>query len=86
MGIATAAVCTRGQAGFQGEAFEKQECCFLGFFFTAQLTRQEVLQRESGHGNIRRTEKKSNAYFGKTLVRLACNQEKNKEQKNQIEK
>lgn len=25
--------------------------------------------------------KKSNAYFGKSLVRLACNQEKNKETK-----
>lgn len=75
-----------GKPGFGGKHSKNRNVVFWGFFFTAQLTRQEVLQRESGHGNIRRTEKKSNAYFGKTLVRLACNQEKNKEQKNQIEK
>lgn len=33
-----------------------------------------------GHRDIQRTEK-SNAYFGKSLVRLACNQEKKKEKK-----
>lgn len=76
-----------GKPGFRGKHSKNRNVVFWGGGgFTAQLTRQEVLQRGSGHGNIRRTEKKSNAYFGKTLVRLACNQEKNKEQKNQIEK
>lgn len=31
-----------------------------------------------GHRKVGKTEKKSNAYFGKSLVRLACKQEKNK--------
>lgn len=71
MGLATVALCTQGQAGWsipknRGRHIE-------------QLTRRDVLQKEGGHRNIRRTEKKSNAYFGKSLVRLACNQEKNKE-------
>lgn len=34
---------------------------------------------ELGTGIFSKNRKKSNAYFGKSLVRLACSQEKNKE-------
>lgn len=72
MGFVTVVLGT-GTNWAQGEAIG-----FGHFHRVAHKTRGGALG-QSGHSNIGRTETKSNAYFGKSLVRLACNQEKNKE-------
>lgn len=72
MGFVTVALCT-GASWAQGEATG-----FGHFHRAAHKTRGGALGK-GGHRNIQKNRKKSNAYFGKSLVRLACNQEKNKE-------
>lgn len=68
------AVCT-GQAGF------RVKHCKQGWdiFHRAAHKTGGGAQGRWGDRNILKNRKKSNAYFGKSLVRLACNQEKNKE-------
>lgn len=67
-----------GQAGFR-----VKRCKRGGWdISTEQLTRREAGNRDIGGREKKKDKKKrkkSNAYFGKSLVRLACNQEKKKE-------
>lgn len=68
-----------GQAGFR-----VKRCKPGGWdISTEQLTRREAGNRDIGgrekKKKTKKKRKKSNAYFGKSLVRLACNQEKKKE-------
>lgn len=73
MGLVTVAVCT-GTSWVQGEALQTG---FGHFHRAAHKTRGGAEGRWAQR--YLKNRKKSNAYFGKSLVRLACNQEKNKE-------
>ena len=75
------AVCT-------GASWDQSEALQTGLGHFPQSSSQDkswgtgkVRRGKEGRGdrNILKNRKKSNAYFGKSLVRLACNQEKNKE-------
>lgn len=77
----------KGASRVSGGSIRKTGMLFFGFFFSQRSSQDRRCCRgEVGTEILEEQKKKSNAYFGKTLVRLACNQEKNKEQKNQIEK
>lgn len=73
MGLVKAALCT-GTSWFQGEALQTR---FRHLHREAHKTRGGAEGRWAQR--YLKNRKKSNAYFGKSLVRLACNQEKNKE-------
>lgn len=72
MGFVTVVLC-KGTSWAQGEATG-----FGHFHRAAHKTRVGALGGRCAHEYLK-NRKKSNAYFGKSLVRLACNQEKNKE-------
>lgn len=68
------AVCTQGQVGFRVKHCKQG----LEHLHRAAHKTRGGAQQRWGQKYLK-NRKKSNAYFGKSLVRLACNQEKNKE-------
>lgn len=74
MGLVTVAVCAQEQAGFRVKALQTG----FGHFNRAAHKTSGGAEGRWAQSYLK-NRKKSNAYFGKSLVRLACNQEKNKE-------